>query len=76
MIYTKNESCIYSYSKQLVVLKTKLYSIESEYREALELIDLFLVDQDSKNFKRLLFIQTSDSYGSRYNPPNDYHQCT
>ena len=26
-----------------------------------------------KNFKRLLFIQTSDSYGSRYNSPNDYH---
>lgn len=34
-------------------VKTKLYSIESEYREVLELIDLFLVDQDSKNFKRL-----------------------
>lgn len=53
MIYTKNESCIYNYSKQLVILKTKLYSIESEYREVLELIDLFLLEQDSKNFKRL-----------------------
>ena len=34
------------------------------------------VKTKGKNFKRLLFIETSEPYRSRYNPPNDYHQCT
>ena len=32
-----------------------------------------IIKTKGKNFKWLLFIKTSDSYGSRYNPPNDYH---
>ena len=35
-----------------------------------------IIKTKGKNFKWLLFIKTSDSYKSRYNPPNDYHQCT
>ena len=32
-----------------------------------------IIKTKGKNFKWLLFNETSDSYRSRYNPTNDYH---